>query len=117
MANEIQSSFTLRYSNSPTSASVTASFNADQAGTKYEAGVQTVGTAEENLAKNDVGTIGYLAVRNTDSTNFVQLGSSTGVYSVKLRAGESAMLPWVGAQVIAKADTANCDVEYLIIEL
>jgi len=117
MANEIQASFTLRYSNSPSSASVTASFNADQAGSKYESGIQTVGTSEENLAKNDVGTIGYIAVRNTDSTNFVQLGSSTGNYSVKLRAGESAMLPWVGAQVIAKADTGACDVEYLIVEL
>ena len=117
MANEINVSLSLRYANSPTSASMTSSFIADQAGSKYEAGVQTVGLTEENLAKNDVGTIGYIAVRNTDATNYVELGSSTGVYSVKLRAGESCFIPWEGSQVIAKANTATCDCEYLIIEL
>ena len=117
MANEISVSLSLRYSNSPTSASLAASFLADQVGSKYESGIQTVGTAEENLAKNDVGTIGYIAVRNTDPDNYVELASSTGVYSVKLRAGESCFIPWEGAQVIAKANTAACDVEYMIIEL
>lgn len=117
MANEITISSTLRYSKSPTSASLTASSQFSQVGTKFESGIQTIGTTEEALQKGDVGTIGYVAIRNTDATNYVEVGSTTGVYSIKLLPGKGCVVPWNASTVLIKANTAACDVEYLIIEL
>ena len=117
MSNEISINETLRYSKSGVTASHSSSFQADQTGDKYAAGVQTVGTAEESLDKNDVGTIGFLAVRNNDDTNFVQLGATTTVYTVKLFPGQGALIPWNGSTTFIKANVAPCDVEYLMVEL
>jgi hypothetical protein len=117
MANEVQISATLRYSSSPASASLATSYFDDQTGDKYQAGVQAVGTSEESLDKGDVGTIGYVAVRNMDETNYVQFGVTTGVYTVKLLPGKGCVMPWNGANTYIKANTAPCNVEYLITEL
>jgi hypothetical protein len=116
MANEITVSASLHYSKNKASAQLSTSYSATQTGDKYESGVQIIGTTEESLAKNDVGTIGFLAVRNLDTTNFVSFGHTTGVYDVKVLPGMGAVIPWNGTSVFAKADTANCEVEYLLIE-
>ena len=117
MANEISINATLRYSKSPTSASLTTSFLADQTGDKYQAGVQIVGTVEEQLDKGDVGTIGYIAFRNLDVTNFVQMGRAAGAYSMDVKAGKGGVIPWGSAtSPFVKANTAACEFEYLIIE-
>lgn len=117
MANEITVNATLRYAKSPASASLSMSFLQDQTGDKYQGGIQTVGTAEESLDTNDVGVIGFLAIRNNDDTNFVQVGATTTVYSIKLGPGGGALVPWNGSNVFVKANVAACDVEYLLIEL
>jgi len=116
MANEVTISGTLRYAKSKAAASLSTAYSATQAGDKYQAGVQTVGTSEEVLDKNDVGTIGYLGVRNTDATNFVQLGAIAANYSVKLLPGEGAIMPWKASNVYVKANVASIDLEYLMIE-
>lgn len=117
MANEIQLSQTLRYSKSGVSASHASSFTVDQSGDKYQAGVQTVGTAEESLDKGDIGTIGYIAFKNLDSTNYVQLGITTGVYSIKCLAGKGGVVPWNSSTTpYAKANTAAVELDYLMIE-
>ena len=54
-------------------------------------------------------------MKNIDATNFVEVGL-TGSYTIKLLAGESAVFRADGA-LYAKADTAACDVEYIIVEL
>jgi hypothetical protein len=117
MAKEIRLTSTLRYSKDQAAASLATAFSADQTGSKYESGVQAVGTAEETLAKNDVGTIGYLALRNNDTTNYVEFGAVATEYSIKLGPGEGCVVPWKRTAVYAKANTASCDVEYLMIEL
>lgn len=120
MANEIQISSTLRYSKSPASASLATSYFDDQTGDKYQAGVQAVGTSEEVLDKGDVVTLGYLAVRNMDATNYIQVGATTANYTIKLFPGKGCVLPWnpTGYQAVyVKANTAACNVEYLITEL
>jgi hypothetical protein len=96
--------------------SIVITVSATQSGSKYESGVQSIGTTEETLSQNDVGTIGYLGINNLDATNYVELGATTGVYSAKLAAGCGALIPWDGATVYAKAHTGACLVEYLIIE-
>ena len=117
MANEIQVSSTLRYSRSPASASLATSYFATQTGNKYQAGVQAVGTSEESLDKGDVVTIGFLAVRNMDATNYVNVGVTTGVYSIKLFPGQGCVIPWNGQYTYIKANTSACDCEYLMTEL
>jgi hypothetical protein len=117
MANEISATAVLRYAKNKSAASLSLNFTADQTGSKYEGGIQSIGTSEETLQKNDVGTIGYLAVRNNDEDNFVQLGAAAGEYSLKLKPLCGALVPWNGTAVYAKADTAACLVEYLILEL
>ena len=117
MANEVTVSATLKYAKAKVSNSLSTSYSATQTGDKYEAGVQIIGTTEEQLAKNDIGTIGFVAVRNMDATNYVQLGAATGAYSVKLLAGEGCVLPFRAANVFILANTAPVEVEYLLVEL
>ena len=117
MANEISIANTLRYSKSGVTASHSSSFNADQTGDKYQAGVQIVGTTEESLDKGDIGTIGYIAFKNLDSTNFFQMGITTGVYSIKVLAGKGGLVPWNSSTTpYVKANTANVEVDFLMIE-
>lgn len=116
MANEIRANAKLSFSKGGSSDSFDVTATIDMAGSQYAKKTQTVGTSEENLDKGDVGTIGRYLVKNLDPDNFVQLGPSTGVYSEKLLPGESAMGRWAAANIIAKADTAPCLVEYFLIE-
>ncbi len=78
--------------------------------------MQTVGTSEEVLVKNDVATIGYIGIRNNDETNFVQFGATTAEYSIKLKPGEGAVVPWQATNVYALANVGSCAVEYLLVE-
>jgi len=116
MAQEIKITTTLRYAKSPASASLSTTFASNQTGDKYEAGVASIATTETVLHKGDIGTIGYMSVRNNDTVNSVQLGGSTGVYSVKLLPGEGTTGPWQHANVYALANTAAVEVEFLLIE-
>jgi hypothetical protein len=75
----------------------------------------TIGTSDETLAIGDVGTLGWLFMRNQDGTNFITFGSDGAVYPIKLKAGEFAALRWNGAAIHAKADTAACALEYLLL--
>jgi hypothetical protein len=116
MANEVSISATLSYAKNKATAKLATSFLASQTGDKYMAGVQIIGTTEESFTKADIGTIGYVAARNMDPTNFVQLGAATGAYSIKLLPGQGCVVPWGAANTFVKADTAVCEVEYLLIE-
>jgi len=62
-----------------------------------------------------LGTPGYVYVRNMDTTNYVEVGI-TASYTIKLLAGDFALFP-AAAAIYAKANTAACNVEYIIIEL
>jgi hypothetical protein len=88
-------------------------------GSDMTAPTQLIGYAAaegEALALGDVGTAGYLAVKNLDATNFVELsnGSGTGAFAAgkfaKIRAGCVAFFQPVGT-VYAKADTADARVQ------
>jgi hypothetical protein len=116
VANEITISATLRYAKAKASASLATSFTATQVGDKYEAGVQQIGTVEEAVVQGDIGTIGYMAVRNMDATNYVEFAAVTAQYTVKLMPGEGAVVPWKRNALLAKANTAAVEIEYLLIE-
>jgi hypothetical protein len=115
-SNAITSTGTLSYTANRVSAKLSTSFQADQLGDYFESGIQNVGTAEESLDAGDVTTIGFVGVRNMDETNYIEVGGTTGVYSIKLKAGEGFCARWNHNDVFVKANTAACKVEYLIIE-
>lgn len=117
MANELTLTGSLSFSKGKAKASLSGSATADVTGTHYVQNVQEVGTEEEQLVKGDIGTIGWAIFRNTDATNFVQLGATTGVYTVKVEKGETVgPMRWNGSAIYALADTAGVALEYLIVE-
>ena len=117
MSNELRIGITLNFSKS--NAEIQKAFT-DQitvTGDSYTAAVQSVGTSEEEITQHaDVGTPGYVMVINRDSTNYVEIGSTTGVYDIKLLAGEGAIWHHNSATIYAKANTGAVLCEYIIIE-
>ena len=88
----------------------------DVAGDSYVSAVQEIGTAEEVLVEPDaLGTPGYVFVKNLDGSNYVEVGL-TGSYTIKLLAGQMAVFP-AAAAIYAKANSAACNLDYIIIEL
>jgi hypothetical protein len=72
-------------------------------------GYVTIGTSEETVAFGELGTKGWLWMRNLDATNFVEWGFATGVYGGKMLAGESAGPFRMNAtSVYLKSDTGAC---------
>jgi len=89
------------------------------AGTHEQGGRNSIGTSEESIAISaDIATNGYAIVINRDATNFVQLGTATGVYWAKLLPGQAALVPIDPSvtSLFLKADTAACEVEYRLFE-
>ena len=82
----------------------------------------TIGTSEESITIASYITggegPGFCHIYNSDATNYVQIGISTGAYFGKLKAGESACLRLdAGVTTLyLKANTAACKVEVLIYE-
>jgi hypothetical protein len=116
MANEISIGQSLQVLKNGATIQKSASASITLTGNYFMSGVQNVGTTDETIALGDIGTVGVVYFKNLDSTNFVTFGADGTNYHIKLKAGESALLRWNGAAVHAKADTAACKVEYVIVE-
>jgi len=87
----------------------------DVSGSAYIANSIAVGTSDETLALGDVGSIGWVYMRNLDGTNFITSGADGTLYNIKMKAGEPFVGRWNGAAVHVKANTASCNMEYVII--
>lgn len=87
-------------------------------GTKFLHGRQSIGTAEEALILGEVAAGGWLILVNRDATNFVAVKAASGATPLaKMKAGEPALFrlhPSATAPYLA-ADTAACEVEYLLL--
>ncbi len=117
MANELR--ITAKLSFNKSSGKVTRGDTAflDVTGDAFTHEIQSIGTTEEEIAQGaDLGTPGYLWIKNLDSTNYVEVGTSTGVYQVKLLAGEFAQFRPNGTTIYGKANTSACLVEYVLVE-
>lgn len=88
------------------------------AGTKPHRSRQVIGTSAEPIELGDAGVGGYLMCKNHDADNFVQLNANGGaVWLARLEPGDIALFRIDdGATPNAKADTASCEVEFLILE-
>ena len=118
MADEITVTLSVVYDNNGVEFTRSLSDSITQTGDTFTWEIQSVGTSEEELAQGaELGTPGIMVVHNLDATNYVEIGSTTGVYDIKLLAGEFAIYRHNSATVYAKANTAACLVEYLLFEL
>lgn len=81
--------------------------------------VLSVGTTEEEVTiATGIGDCGYAMVKNLDATNFVEVGFATGVYPIKIPAGQFALIPLAAAtaSLFLMADTDACDVKFYVHE-
>lgn len=117
MADELTLVVALTFSKGGAENQRSESIQVDVTGDSFTHEIQEVGTTEEELAQGaDLGTPGYLFVKNLDDTNYVEIGSTTGVYDIKLKTGEIALYRHNSGTIYAKANTAACKVEYWLIE-
>jgi hypothetical protein len=90
----------------------------DVTGTVLEHQVQNIGTTEEALDIGATGAGGYCIMVNRDTTNFVSIRQATGAADlIRLKAGEVAMfrLDDDATAPFAIADTAACDLEFMLL--
>lgn len=88
----------------------------DASGNGAVQNIQSIGTTDETLDKGDVGTVGFLYAKNLDPTNYVDIGPDGTSYPIRLKAGEDCRTKWNGSAVHAKANTAACLLDYVLIE-
>ena len=90
-------------------------------GTHSSGGVQDISTTKETIAiSSDVATLGWCWLRNTDTTNYIEIGTVTGgtFYPLmKLKPGEFALFRWAtGITPYAQANTATAKLEWYTLE-
>lgn len=82
--------------------------------------VQSIGTSEEDIDVGDVATLGWMVLRNIDTTNYVTYGPKSGGVMVpfgRIEAGEPATLRLEpGITIRAQADTAAVKLDVRIYE-
>ena len=119
MANEITISVSLAFSKGGVGSSLSESaLQFDVSGTDYFQGTQQVPiTTSAALNKGTITACGYCLMKNTDSTNFVQVEGTDGdTATLKLKAGEVALFRFNSNTPHVVADTAICMIDYLLIE-
>lgn len=91
----------------------------DMSGTTATGGAQDIGTTAETITMSDVTSAGYAYFRNTDTTNFVEIGTGTAgsfVAALKLKAGEVAVARLGTNAPTARANTAAVKLQYYILQ-
>ncbi len=83
--------------------------------------VQTVPTASELTVAVPAAIatdLGFIILHNMDSTNFIKVGTTATDYGTKLLPGEFCLFRLqTGKLLYARADTSDCDMEVILIEL
>jgi len=121
MANEISVTIKITFAKGtlPTVSRNPSALSVDMTGTQFVAGVQSIGTVEEALDLGDMGalTLGWMYAKNLDGTNFVEIRPNTATADlIKLKAGEFCLFRLTSNTPYAIADTAACELDYLIVE-
>ncbi|MGW8177227.1 MAG: hypothetical protein ACWGQW_00300 [bacterium] len=117
MADELKISYTVSFSKDGANFNRSKTITIDVSGDSYTSGVQNIGTTEESLTLvPDLTTPGFVILTNLDATNYVEIGSTTGVYDIKLKPGESVLYRHNSSTIYAKANTAAINLEYTVVE-
>lgn len=94
-----------------------SSINRDVAGSVYIRNVQKIATSKEAILMGDVTTPGLAYLRNLDATNFIEIfPDGTGAAVIKLKPKDEAVFRFGATAPQAKADTAEANLEYFIIQ-
>lgn len=90
----------------------------DVTGTRYIRNVQDVGfSAAEALDMGDITDPGWCYMKNLDSSNFISVYAATGETAfMKIKAGEHFVFRMLATAPFVQADTAACDLEYMIVQ-
>jgi hypothetical protein len=120
MANELTINMSLAYEDSELSESLLEVIDkiANVSTKKFVHAKQAIGITEEAIGLGEVTAPGWALFINRDATNFINLKVATsGAIFAKLLTGECALVRLgSGAQApYAIADTAPCQLEYLIV--
>lgn len=96
MANELQLTLGVTFANAALKDNVASStLNVTQTTLGFHAPVVSVGSgAEEDLSVGDIGTLGWIYLKNLDTANYVQWGPKSGGSMVavgRLKFGEFAI--------------------------
>jgi hypothetical protein len=88
------------------------------AGNLVSSGIANIGTSDTQIpiAALGGGTIGWIALKNLDATNYVTFGADGSHYPIQMNAGEFCAARWNGAAVHGIANTAGVNVQYYIFE-
>ena len=118
MANELRIEAQLEYSKSGVKEIKHDSTYIDVSGESYNKSIQVIGTSNEQIGvASDIGTYGYMFLKNLDSTNYIEIADEDATnYFCKLKAGEFAMFRAADADYWARANTASCNLEVTVIE-
>jgi hypothetical protein len=120
MAQEISVKGSLAFTKSSSVGELISGFlQPTMTGSNWRHGRQVIGTSEEALEMPaDIGTPGWIMLINRDATNFVSMRRATGEGNfLKMLAGEFALFRMEAAAPYLIADSASCEVEYLVLEL
>ena len=112
MANELTISTAIGYSKSNDTVNKSHSKQITVAGSVRASGVQSIATSETALDLGGVTAVGIVFLQNLDPTNYVEVGTTTAVYAVKIKAGEAFVFRSDGNTVYCKASTAAVKVAY-----
>lgn len=121
MANEfsISAALTLRKNYLNKQVSDARNLNAVTSAPAYVAGSPSIGTTHEAIPMGDVATQGWAFFKNLDATNFVTIGivvTATYYPMLKLKAGEFVLVRLSTNTIYAKADTAACQLDFIIFD-
>lgn len=122
MANEITINATLAYSDTEFADEMLSIVDAQMSITTkgYTKNKQLIGITEEAIKLGELATLGWAIFINRDVTNFINLKIATGgTIFAKLWPGKPAFL-YIGSGITAPfaiADTAPCNLEYMILAI
>jgi hypothetical protein len=119
MANEMQSTCSLRVTNGSLKSNLTpGTINITQAVAKGPApGTVNVGTSAEVISFAELTTLGVIQITNLDATNYIEFGPDVGSDiqpAIRIEAGECWQFRLVpGVTYYAKANTGACNVQFM----
>jgi hypothetical protein len=91
----------------------------DSTGKQVVHHIQSIGTSEEALDVGDITTLGWIIFFNRDKTNYVEIRPGSGLADllrIEKREVSGPMRLAQDATLYAIANTAACELEYLLIE-
>jgi hypothetical protein len=92
----------------------------DMAGNEMVNKTQNIGTSSETIDLGEISAApGTLVIRNTDLTNFVEVGGDSGltVWKLKILPGREVIISPTSATLYAKADTSPVSIQVVAFDL